>query len=156
MDFLNLTPTHSTFYNFWSISSQNKTFCNIRVHWLHPSWLRAWVLLRVGSVLRYRPIQGFKGALDNFSLIPQFFFKQSWDFCTLRSIYLDVVTACSILLATSTQLQRYMFSAAIFWSPLLKMAAIVMTVEFGNINHYSSLEENSEPCFCSSLARYKY
>ena len=28
------------------------------------------------------------------------------------------------------------------------------TVEFGNINHYSSLEENSEPCFCSSLDRY--
>ena len=26
------------------------------------------------------------------------------------------------------------------------MAATVMTVEFGTIHHYSSLEENSEPC----------
>ena len=29
------------------------------------------------------------------------------------------------------------------------MAAIVMTVEFGTIHHYSSLEENSEACSCS-------
>ena len=27
----------------------------------------------------------------------------------------------------------------------------VMTVEFGTIYHYSSLEENSEACLCSSL-----
>ena len=32
-------------------------------------------------------------------------------------------------------------AAAIFKSLLLKMAAIVMTVEFGTIHHYSSLEE---------------
>ena len=31
------------------------------------------------------------------------------------------------------------------------MAATVMTVEFGTIHHYSSLEENSEACLCSSL-----
>ena len=32
----------------------------------------------------------FKGALDNFSLIPQlvFFFQKSWDFYTIRSVYL--------------------------------------------------------------------
>ena len=35
------------------------------------------------------------------------------------------------------------------------MAATVMTVEFGNIHYYSSLEENSEACLCSSLNRYK-
>ena len=35
------------------------------------------------------------------------------------------------------------------------MAATVMTVEFGTIHHYSSLEENSEACLCSSLNRYK-
>ena len=34
---------------------------------------------------------------------------------------------------------------AILKRRLLKMAAIVMTVEFGTIQHYSSLEENSEP-----------
>ena len=39
--------------------------------------------------------------------------------------------------------------AAIFKS--LKMAATVMTVEFGTIHHYSSLEENYEACLCSSL-----
>ena len=35
------------------------------------------------------------------------------------------------------------------------MAATVMTVEFGTIYHYSSLEENSEAFLCSSLDRYK-
>ena len=34
------------------------------------------------------------------------------------------------------------------------MAATVMTVEFGTINLYSSLEENSEACLCSYLNRY--
>ena len=60
-------------------------------------------------------------------------------------------------LATSTHLQRYVFfhSVATFKSRLLKMAATVMTVEFGTIHHYSSLEENSEACLGSSLDRYK-
>ena len=40
-------------------------------------------------------------------------------------------------------------AAAIFKSLLLKMAATVMTVEFGTIHHYSSLEENSEACLYS-------
>ena len=35
------------------------------------------------------------------------------------------------------------------------MAATVKTVEFGAIHHYSSLEENSYACLCSSLDRYK-
>ena len=42
-------------------------------------------------------------------------------------------------------------AAAIFKSLLLKMAATVMTVEFDTSHHYSSLEENSEACLCSSL-----
>ena len=33
------------------------------------------------------------------------------------------------------------------------MATTDMTVEFGTIHHYSSLEENSEACLCSSLNR---
>ena len=45
-------------------------------------------------------------------------------------------------------------AAAIFKSVLLKMVATVMTVEFGTIHHYSSLEENSEACLCSSLNIY--
>ena len=45
--------------------------------------------------------------------------------------------------------------AASFKSLLLKMAATVMTIEFGTIHHYSSLEENSEACLCSSLNKYK-
>ena len=36
------------------------------------------------------------------------------------------------------------------------MAAIVMTVEFGTIHHYSSLEENSEACLYNGcLDKYK-
>ena len=46
-------------------------------------------------------------------------------------------------------------SLAIFKSRLIKVAANVMTVEFGTINHYSSLEKNSDAYLCSSLDRYK-
>ena len=42
-----------------------------------------------------------KGALDNLSLIPQFFFKKVELFIPLE-VYTYVVTACLILLATST------------------------------------------------------
>ena len=35
------------------------------------------------------------------------------------------------------------------------MAATAMTVEFGAIHYYSSLEENWEPCLCNSLDGYK-
>ena len=46
-------------------------------------------------------------------------------------------------------------AAAIFKSLLFKMAATVMTVEFGTFHHYSSLEDNADACLCSSLNRYK-
>ena len=36
----------------------------------------------------------------------------------------------------------------ILQSRTLKMGVTVMTVEFGTVQHYSSLEENSEACFC--------
>ena len=42
-------------------------------------------------------------------------------------------------------------SVAIFESQLLKMVTTVMTVEFGTIHHYSSLEEDSEACLCISF-----
>ena len=42
---------------------------------------------------------------------------------------------------------RIFLAVAIFKSLLLKMAAIVMTAEFGNVRHVSSLEENSEAFF---------
>ena len=45
-------------------------------------------------------------------------------------------------------------SVAIFKSRLLKMAATVMIAEFGTIHYYSSLEEYSEACLCSSLDRH--
>ena len=35
------------------------------------------------------------------------FFQKSWDFYTIRRIYLYVINACTFLLATSIQLQRY-------------------------------------------------
>ena len=50
---------------------------------------------------------------------------------------------------------RIFHAAAIFKIVRLKMAAIVMTVEFGTIHHYSSLEENSEACLCSPLNKYQ-
>ena len=34
------------------------------------------------------------------------------------------------------------------------MAATVMNAEFGTIHYYSSLEEYSEACLCSSLDRH--
>ena len=46
-------------------------------------------------------------------------------------------------------------AAAIFKSQLLKMAANVMTGEFGTIHHYSILKENCEAGLCSSLDRYE-
>ena len=47
-----------------------------------------------------------KGALDNFSLIPKFFFKKVEIFISLE-VYTYVVSARPILFATSIQLQRY-------------------------------------------------
>ena len=35
------------------------------------------------------------------------------------------------------------------------MATTGKAVEFGTIHYYSSLEENSEACLCSSLNKYK-
>ena len=32
---------------------------------------------------------------------------------------------------------------------------IIMTVEFGTIHHFSSLDEIFDGCLCSSLDRYK-
>ena len=44
----------------------------------------------------------YKGALNNFSLIPAFFFQKIKIFTPLEEVYTYVVTACLILLATST------------------------------------------------------
>ena len=80
---------------------------------------------------------------------PIFFLQKSPDFYTIRSVYL-----CFDGMLNLTCNFNFL-AAAIFKSLLLKMAATVMTVEFGTIHHYSSLEENSEACLCSSLNRYK-
>ena len=66
-----------------------------------------------------------KGALDNFSLIPQFFFKKVQIFIPLE-VYTYVVTACSILLNYKDV--WFFLSVAIFKSRLPKMAATVMAV----------------------------
>ena len=49
----------------------------------------------------------------------------------------------------------FFLSVAILKSRLPKMPATIMIVEFGTIHHYSSQEENTEACLCSSLDRYK-
>ena len=79
-----------------------------------------------------------KGALDNFSLIPNFFFQKSWAFYTIRSGYL--CSDCMLNLTWNFNLITkiyffFFFAAAIFKILLLKMAATVMTVEFGTIHH---------------------
>ena len=53
-----------------------------------------------GITVIFFSVAEFKGALDNFSLIPNFF-QKSWDFYTIE-VFTYVVTACLILLATST------------------------------------------------------
>ena len=47
---------------------------------------------------------GIKGTLDNFNLIPQIVFKKVFK---PVEVYSHILTACSILLATSTYLRRY-------------------------------------------------
>ena len=62
-------------------------------------------------------------------------------------MYTYAMAACSILPAALISLKIYDFfslSATIFKCRLLKIAAIVMTVKFGTIHNYSSVEENSE------------
>ena len=56
---------------------------------------------------------------------------------------------------SNTKVYDFFLAEAIFKSRLLKMVAIVMTVECGTIYHYSSLEENSEACLYSYSDRYK-
>ena len=55
-----------------------------------------------------------------------------------------------------TNICEFVLAAASFKSLNLKMASTVMTVEFGTIHRYSSLEENSEACLGSYLNRYKH
>ena len=62
---------------------------------------------------------------------------------------------CNFNFITKIGLCEFFLQRPFFKSLLLKMAATVMTVEFGTIHHYSSLEENGEACLCSSLNRYK-
>ena len=73
-------------------------------YWIHYIINKQQKQTQSASVL---PIVPIKGALDNFSLIPRFFSKKVEIFIPLE-VYTYVVTACSILLATSTQLQRYL------------------------------------------------
>ena len=82
-----------------------------------------------------------KGHWTTLASSPIFFFFKKVEIFIPLEVYTYVVTECLILLANS--------------SLLLKMVATVMTVEFGTIHHYSSPEENSEVCLCSSLNRYK-
>ena len=55
-----------------------------------------------------------KGALDNFSLILRFFLLKKAEILIPLEVFTYVVTACLILLATSTLLRRYIFLAAAF------------------------------------------
>ena len=80
-----------------------------------------------------------KGHLTTSASSPIFFFKKVEIFIPLE-VYTYVVTACLILLVTSTYEDMWIFLvAAIFKSLLLKVAATVMTVEFGTSHHYSRI-----------------
>ena len=97
-----------------------------------------------------------KGHWTTSALSPFFFFKKVEIFIPLE-VYTYVATVCLILLATSTNYEdkQIFLAAAIFKSLLSKMAATAMTVEFGTIYHFSSLEENSKVYLCSSLKSNK-
>ena len=71
----------------------------------------------------------------------------------IRSVYLcsDCMLNLTCSFNSVTKILCIFLSVAIFKSQLLKMAATVMTAEFGTIHYYSSLEEYSEACLCSSL-----
>ena len=98
-----------------------------------------------------------KGHWTNSASSPNFF-QKSWDFYAIGSVYLcsDCMLNLTCKFNLITKIIMWIFLAAAICKSLpLKMAATVMTVEFGTILHYSSLEENSEACLCSSLNRYK-
>ena len=98
-----------------------------------------------------------KGHWTTSASSPNFFFQKSWDFYTIESVYLctEWLHAQYYLLQLNYENMWIFLVAAIFKSLLLKMATIVMTVEFGTIHHYCSLEENSEACLCISLNRFE-
>ena len=101
-----------------------------------------------------------KRALDNFSLIPRFFKKKVEIglfiplevYVSMQYFMLDCT--CNFNLITKILCELFLHRPFLKVY-LLKMAATAMTVEFGTIHHYSSLQENSEACFCSSLNRFK-
>ena len=122
------------------------------------SWIQKLIFIR-GILIQMGPRAWFKGALDNFSLIPRvffFFFQKSWDFYIIRSVYLCNDWMLNLTCNFNLIKKTWIFLAAVISkSLLLKMTATVMTLEFGTIHHYSSLEENFEACLCSSFNRYK-
>ena len=74
------------------------------------------------------------------SLIPRIFFPKKLSFYTIRSIYLCNAN-CMLNLTCNfnliTKICDVFLAAAIFKSLLSKMAATVISVEFGTIHHYS-------------------
>ena len=78
----------------------------------------------------------FKGVLNNFSPIPHFFFsfQKSWDFYTIRSVQVYVVTAHLILLANSITKIRDMTwllnlapsTIILVWRKILQLVCAVM------------------------------
>ena len=100
-------------------------------------------------------VEDLKGHWTTSASSPDFF-QKSWDFYTIRSVYLCSHCMLNLTCNFNLIMKTWIFlAAAIFKSRLFKMAATVMAVEFGTIYHYSSQEENSEACSCSSLSRYK-
>ena len=73
---------------------------------------------------------------------------------TIKNVYSDCMLNLTCNFNLITKVCAFFLQRPIL-SLLLKMTAAVMTVEFGTIHHYSSLEENSEACLCSSLNRYE-
>ena len=100
----------------------------------------------------------FQRSIGQLQHHPPIFLSKTLRFYIIRSVYLQVVTPCSILLAISRQLQRYMIllSVAIFKSQhFKKWLPLSWLLNLAPSNHSSNLGENSEACLCSSLDRYK-
>ena len=109
----------------------------------------------IGSLILTVLIHNLKGHWTTSASSP-IFFQKSWDFYIIRSVYLcsDCMLNLTCSFNSVTKIYAFFLSVAIFKSRLLKMVATVMTAEFGTIHYYSSLEEYSEACLCSSLDRH--
>ena len=95
------------------------------------AYINEWLLLRLPNNIGL----SLKGQWTTSSSSPDFFFQKSWDFYTIRSVYLcnDSMLNHTCSFNFITKIRNFSCGGHFFKSLLLKMAATVLTVEFGTI-----------------------